>query len=98
MAGLDVYITGVIPSSEASYRNGSGFMHYINIIVPDTVIDQILSTAYSCDRVAYSISGYDVTNSTTNVYNYDVAIMHETQVSGHLGMSGGRSPRHAQNP
>ena len=29
---------------------------------------------------------------------FSIKLHSETQVSGHLGMSGGRSPRHAQNP
>ena len=29
---------------------------------------------------------------------FSIKLLSEIQVSGHLGMSGGRSPRHAQNP
>ena len=29
---------------------------------------------------------------------FSIKLHRETQVSGHLGMSGGRSPRHVQNP
>ena len=29
---------------------------------------------------------------------FNIKLHSETQVSGRLGMSGGRSPRHAQNP
>ena len=30
--------------------------------------------------------------------SFSIKLHSETQVSGHLGMSGGRSPVHAQNP